>query len=201
MQAVLTALRGQFPTGMKISCINVYKVTLPFKFTFSHSQKNAKSVDNIVVELLTCEQGLTGYGEGGPRPYVTGETQNTAIRDIESFCLDDRFPWELHDVKQIWAFVESATGDRSHNAALCAVEMALLDLLGKKEDRNILHYLPKDYFTHHIQYGATIPIAEQDTILSLCRNMKEFNMVDVRLKMGKDFCESGCEWRLGFDIG
>ena len=172
---------------MKISSINVYKVTLPFQFTFSHSQKDARSVDNIVVEILTRSQGLRGYGEGGPRPYVTGETQDTAIRDVELLCLDDRFPWELHHVEQIWAFVESATSDKSHNAALCALEMALLDVLGKKQGRNVLYYLPTDYATDNIHYGATIPIADHDMILSMFRKMKEFDMGDVRLKMGKDF--------------
>ncbi|MBW1859016.1 MAG: hypothetical protein JRI70_02820 [Deltaproteobacteria bacterium] len=172
---------------MKISSINVYKVTLPFQFTFSHSQKDATSVDNIVVEILTYEEGLRGYGEGGPRPYVTGETQDTAVRDVKLLCLDDLFPWELHHVEQIWAFIESVTSEKSHNAALCAVEMALLDVLGKKEGRNVLYYLPVDYATDNIHYGATIPIADHDMILSMFRKMKEFDMADVRLKMGKDF--------------
>jgi muconate cycloisomerase len=172
---------------MKISSVNVYKITLPFQFTFSHSQKDARSVDNIVVEILTHSQGLRGYGEGGPRPYVTGETQDTAVRDIELLCLDDHFPRDLHHVEQIWAFIESATSDKSHNAALCALEVALLDLLGKKESRNVLHYLPMDYATDNIHYGATIPIADHDIILSMFRRMKELDMADVRLKMGRDF--------------
>jgi len=172
---------------MKIISINVHKVTLPFRFTFSHSQKNAQSVDNIVVEILTDERGPMGYGEGGPRPYVTGETQDTAIRAVELLCLDDCFPWELDHVNQIWAFVESVTGTRNHNAALCAVEMALLDLLGKKETKNVLHYLPTDYATDEIRYGGAIPIADQDMVFSMCTKIKEFSITDVRLKMGKDF--------------
>jgi len=172
---------------MKISSINVHKVTLPFRFTFSHSQKDAQSVDNIVVEILTDERGLTGYGEGGPRPYVTGETQDTAIRAVKLLCLDDRFPWELDHVKQIQAFVESATGTKSHNAALCALEMALLDLLGQKETKNVLHYLPRDYATDNIRYGGAVPIADQNMVLAMCRKIKEFDIADVRLKMGRDF--------------
>jgi L-alanine-DL-glutamate epimerase-like enolase superfamily enzyme len=187
MQAVLTALRGQFPTGMKISCINVYKVTLPFKFTFSHSRKDAKSVDNIVVEILTDQDELRGYGEGGPRPYVTGETQESAINGVQSLCQDKRFPWVLEDVSQVWKFVDFATGKKNLNSALCALETALLDLLGKKEGRNILHYLPKDYVTDEIRYGGTIPIADQRTVFSISSMLRKFDIRDVRLKMGRDF--------------
>jgi len=172
---------------MKINAINVYKVNLPFKFTFSHSQKDARAADNIVVEILTYEQGLKGYGEGGPRPYVTGETQESAIRGVRFLCLNKLFPWNLDDVSQIWNFVYSATGEKNHNSALCALEMALLDLLARKENRNILDYLPRDYFTHEVRYGATVPIADQDTVFTICEVMRELDIKHVRLKMGRAF--------------
>ena len=172
---------------MKINAINVYRVNLPFKFTFSHSQKDARAADNIVVEILTCEQGLKGYGEGGPRPYVTGETQESAIRGVRFLCLNKLFPWNLDDVSQIWNFVYSATGEKNHNSALCALEMALLDLLARKENRNILDYLPEDHFTHEVRYGGTVPMADQDTVFTICEVMREFDIKEVRLKMGRAF--------------
>ncbi|MBW1675257.1 MAG: hypothetical protein JRF30_02225 [Deltaproteobacteria bacterium] len=171
---------------MKINAINVYRVNLPFKFTFSHSQKDARAADNIVVEILTCEQGLKGYGEGGPRPYVTGETQESAIRGVRFLCLNKLFPWDLDDVSQIWNFVYSATGEKNHNSALCALEMALLDLLARKENRNILDYLPGDHFTHEVRYGGTVPMADQEMVMLICQMLRRLDIRDVRLKMGGD---------------
>ncbi len=171
---------------MKIKAINVYKVNLPFKFIFSHSQKDARAADNIVVEILAYEQGLAGYGEGGPRPYVTGETQESAIRGVRFLCLNKPFPWDLDDISQIWNFVCSAIGEKNHNSALCALEMALLDLLARKENRNILDYLPGDHFTHEVRYGGTVPMADQEMVASICQMLREFDIRDVRLKMGKD---------------
>jgi muconate cycloisomerase len=172
---------------MKISAINIYKLTLPFKFPLSHSQKNATSADNIIVEIIPQEHGLYGYGEGGPRPYVTGETQDTAIHDVRSLCLNERFPWNLNNVSQIWNFVDSALQERNHNAALCALETALLDILARKEGRNILHYLPKDHFANEMRYGGTVPIAGPDMVAKICGIMREFDIKEVRLKMGRDF--------------
>ncbi|NVL90566.1 MAG: hypothetical protein HWN69_06150 [Desulfobacterales bacterium] len=171
---------------MKIKAINVYKVNLPFKFTFSHSQKNARSVDNIVVEILTYEQGLVGYGEGGPRPYVTGETQDSAICAVRFLCLNKLFPWDLNDVSQVWNFIDAVTQGKNHNSAICALEIALLDVLARKENRNILHYLPQDYFTDEIRYGLTAPMSDQETIGLACQMMKRFDIRDVRLKMGRN---------------
>jgi muconate cycloisomerase len=172
---------------MKISAINAYKITLPFKGTFSHSQKDARSVDNIVVEILTYEQELRGYGEGGPRPYVTGETQDTAIRDVQFLCQNRGFPWDPHDVGEIWDFVTAATGEKNHNSALCALEMALLDVLARKEHQNILRYLPSDHLTEEIRYGATVPISDQATVFRICKMLQELDINEVRLKMGRDF--------------
>jgi len=199
---------------MKISAINVYKVALPFQLTFSHSQKDARSVDNIVVEILAYEQGLRGYGEGGPRPYVTGETQDTAIRDVRILCLNKRFPWDLNHVTQIWKFVDAATQGKSYNSALCALEMALLDLIGRKEDQNILHYLPRAHFTDEVLYGGAVPIADQERVFAMCNMLREYDIKALRLKMGRDFeqnrqaletvrqvMDSGCDLRVDVNCG
>ena len=171
---------------MNISAVNVYKVNLPFKFTFSHSQKDARAADNIVVEILAYERGLKGYGEGGPRPYVTGETQESAIRGVRFLCLNKLFPWHLEDVSQIWNFVDSATGAKNHNSALCALEMALLDLLARKENRNILDYLSEDHSTHEVRYGGTVPMADEEMVVLICQIVRRFDIRHVRLKMGRD---------------
>ena len=169
---------------MNINAVNVYKVNLPFKFTFSHFQKDARAADNIVVEILAHDQGLKGYGEGGPRPYVTGETQESAIRGVKSLCLNKLFPWHLEDVSQIWNFAYSATGAKNYNSALCALEMALLDLLARKENRNIVNYLPEDHSTHEVRYGGTVPMADRETVMPICEILKRFDIRHVRLKMG-----------------
>lgn len=171
---------------MEIDCVNVYKLHLPFKFTASHSQKDATSVDNIVVEILASHNGLKGYGEGAPRPYVTSETQDGAIDAVRSLCLNGLFPWSLKDIRQIWDLVDGVTEEKNHNSALCALEMALLDLLARNENQNILYYLPRSYHADEIYYGATLPLPRHDTFFKLCKIIKRLEIKDVRLKMGGD---------------
>jgi len=171
---------------MDIDKINVYKVNVPFKLTCSHSQKDATSADNIVVEMTSSHEALKGYGEGGPRLYVTGETQASAIDAITELAISERFPWHLEDARQIWGFVESVAGAKNQNSALCAVEMALLDLLAKKEGRNVLHFLPKDHLSNQVRYGGTLPLLDQEKLLMWCKIGKQQSIQEVRLKMGQD---------------
>jgi muconate cycloisomerase len=171
---------------MNIDSINIYKVNVPFNFTCSHSQKDATSADNIVVEMTTSHEGLKGYGEGGPRLYVTGETQTSAIDAVIEMASFDRFPWHLEDVGQIWDFVESVSGKKNQNSALCATEMALLDLLAKKEGQNVLHFLPKDYFMNEVRYSGTLFLLDQERLLKWCKVGKQLSIQEVRLKMGQD---------------
>ena len=171
---------------MRIIALNVYKVTLPFRLTFAHSRKTARSVDNIVVEIQGADQEQRGYGEGGPRPYVTGETQHSAIDTIRRLTLNSSFPWDLKGIEQIRNFVGQTSRGKNRNAALCALEMALIDALGRTEGKNILEYLPRDHYTADIRYGATLPLAGHETIVTMCNMLKSFDIQEVRLKMGHD---------------
>ena len=63
---------------MKIASATLYALRIPFVESFSHSTKTRTFSDSIIVRLVS-EDGVTGYGEGVPRPYVTGETVETCL--------------------------------------------------------------------------------------------------------------------------
>ena len=132
---------------MKIDQISIYPIVLPFSSEFSHSLRKRYSVKNIIVQVVAEQGGINGYGEGAPRSFVTGESQESVVRSITGFIQLDNFPWALDDVSQIWNFVDGLFHGKAHNAAICALETALLDALGKSQGRNIIDYFPKDFMT------------------------------------------------------
>ena len=172
---------------MKINKINVYKILLTFSGDFSHSLKKGSSANNIVVEIIDDKGEMKGYGEGSPRLYVTGESQESAERTLVSLIQDDSFPWELNDVSQIWNFVDNLPNVKEHNSAICALETALLDALGKSQKKSILDFFSKDFFTSTIYYGAAIPLSNKKRIMEVCRLIGKMRINKLRLKMGKDF--------------
>ncbi|MFC1867412.1 mandelate racemase/muconate lactonizing enzyme family protein [Thermodesulfobacteriota bacterium] len=172
---------------MRIDKINLYKVLLPFSVKFSHSIRKRLFTKNIVVEIISDTGEIKGYGEGAPRSYVTGETQESAAYGVQNLIGKNQFPWELNDVSQIWDFVDSLPNGKGTNSAVCALETALLDALARKQDRYILEYFPQDFFVNSIHYGAAIPFASGKKLMDMCGLVKKIGLKKLKLKMGRDF--------------
>ncbi len=175
---------------MKIDQISIYPVILPFSAEFSHSLRKRSSVKNIIVEVVAEHGEIKGYGEGAPRSFVTGESQESAACSIDRFIKLNNFPWDLNDVSQIWNFVDNITSGKGNNAAICALETALLDALGKSQGRNIIDYFSKDFMTNKVYYGSALPLAGKQRIVEMCQLIKKMKIKKLKLKMGKDLSQN-----------
>jgi L-Ala-D/L-Glu epimerase len=172
---------------MRIEQIKLYKTRVPFQRRFSHALSSGAYAENVVLEVLADHGEVKGYGECAPRPYVTGETQDSVSQSIDLFLKSGYFPWDLEDVFRIWDFVDHLPDGRVHHAALCALETALLDLLGKEQGSYVIEYLPKDYLCESIYYGAAIPMDGEERILEICRRIEELGIRRIKVKVGKNF--------------
>ena len=172
---------------MKINKVNIYKVSLPFTGDFSISRKKGSSANNIVVEVVADKGEIKGYGEGAPIRFVTGETQESAAKSASRFVQKDSFPWKLDNVSQIWDFIDSLPKGKESNAAICAAEMALLDALGKSQNKAITDYFLKDFYTSTVYYGAAIPLGNKLRIMELCELIRKLRINQLRIKMDKNF--------------
>ena len=171
---------------MRIDKVIIHKVKLPFSFDFSHSLRKRSYVNNIIVEIISQHEEIIGYGEGAPRSYVTGESIESTVKSIRHFIKHDTFPRKLNDISQIWNYVDDITRGRKHNAAICALETALLDALGKSQDRYIIDYFSKDFIAGNVYYGAPIPLDNNQKIMEICRLIKKMKINALRLKLGKN---------------
>jgi muconate cycloisomerase len=169
-----------------IDKVVIHQLKLPFSFDFSHSLRKRSYVNNIIVEIIAQQGQIVGYGEGAPRSYVTGESIESTIKSIRHFIKYDSFPRKLNDISQIWNFIDNITRGREHNAAICAIETALLDALGKSQDRYIIEYFPKDFMTDNVYYGAAIPLDNRQRTMEMCRLIKTLKIKALRLKLGKN---------------
>ena len=69
---------------MKIKQVHVRASKIKLKETFTIALGTIESADSAIVEIET-EEGLVGYGEGGPGIFITGETLAGTIETIELF--------------------------------------------------------------------------------------------------------------------
>jgi L-alanine-DL-glutamate epimerase-like enolase superfamily enzyme len=175
---------------MRINEVKIYPILLPFLDDFSHSMRKRSSAKNIVVEVVADRGEWKGYGEGAPRSYVTGESQESATKSIKNMIDKDSFPRELNNVSQVWDFVDHLPDGKEHNSAVCALEMALLDLLGAAKNRSIIEYFPHDYLNERVTYGVAFPLVDKKRILVIAQRVKDRGINKLKLKMGKDLNEN-----------
>jgi len=172
---------------MQVESVKIYRITLPFQGRFAISRLDGRSSTRIVVEVSADQGRVKGYGEAVPIEFVTAETPETVMKDVSSYVSGGSFPHPITDVFQIWDFVERLASGKEHNGALCAIELALLDALGKEQRRSVLAYLPQQWATPCIHYGASITLGDRGRIEQLCKMIKGIGMRHLRIKMGSDF--------------
>ena len=116
---------------MRIERLDVYSFPVPFKAVFRHASASRSRAENLIVAARS-DGGLTGYGEGCPRNYVTGETVEDGAAFIRGHA--QAIADEVTDGASLRAWADAHRSEiDEHPAAFCAIELAVLDLLGKAE--------------------------------------------------------------------
>lgn len=116
---------------MRIERLDVYSFPVPFKAVFRHASASRSSAENLIVAARS-DDGLTGYGEGCPRDYVTGETVEGGAAFIRRYA--QAIADEVTEAAGLRAWADAHRSEiDEHPAAFCAIELAVLDLLGKAE--------------------------------------------------------------------
>lgn len=130
---------------MRIASAAVYALNIPFVDAFRHSSANRAHSDAIVVKLVT-EAGQAGYGEALPRPYVTGETQQSCLDALRQRWLPVLLNVDLSEVASgdLLAGVSRLLDGCGipGNAARGAMELALFDCLLRTRGDSLAVLLP-----------------------------------------------------------
>ena len=123
---------------MSIKSVVLHHVAVPLKSKIKHASHERLSSDNLVVEVILSD-GTSGFGEGVPRSYVTGETIESAFDALGRFDVDRAIgdPVNFAEAVERTARLElPETSDdprgMNGNAARCALELAILDAHGRR---------------------------------------------------------------------
>jgi muconate cycloisomerase len=124
-------------TALKIVELTACHVHIPLRRTIRHATFVRNETDNVLVRCV-LEDGSTGYGEGVPRDYVTGETIDSTLALLQASDLGAQLG-SCQDFAEAVTMAERLRlapipgDDRCcrGNAARCAVELAVLDAWGR----------------------------------------------------------------------
>ncbi len=158
-----------------------------FLSPIKHNLATHEGSDNIVLGVTTAE-GITGFGEGVPRVFVTGEVLSDSLsflREVLAPAILDRdFSSPQALVQALGDLYHHAQAQR-HPAAFCALETALLDAAGQTWNLPVAELIgPKMRTT--LEYSAVIPMLSPEKMSQWFQVVKGIGMRFIKLKVGTD---------------
>lgn len=166
---------------MRIAGFETYSFPVPFKAVFRHASARRDRAENLIVRALG-DDGETGYGEGCPRAYVTGETLATAKAFIAEHAAGLAAATANVADLRAWANAHRAAID-DNPAAFCALETAALDLLGKHLRQPVEALLDLPPLSGRVQYSAVLGDAPYPAYWWLARRYRRQGFTDFKIKV------------------
>ena len=160
------------------------QISIPFRVKFRHASAERAETSSLWVEAVS-QSGLIGYGESCPRSYVTGESLESA----QSFFSQHQNAI-CNEISSLGTLCAWATKHQNEldakPAAWCAIELAILDLLAKQENKTIEQFLNLPGLHGNFQYSAVLGDA---SINAFKLNMEQYlqqGFSDFKLKLSGD---------------
>jgi L-Ala-D/L-Glu epimerase len=183
---------------MKVTELTAFVVRIPLKKRIKHASHTRTETDNVLVRAR-LDDGSTGWGEGVPREYVTGESAESAVDLLKASDLKSQLS-DCRDFMAALRMIEAmkpapVPGDArgvQGNAARCAVEIALLDAFGRTFGEplcNVTKFLaPERYqFRDQVQYSGAITSARKGLKLRLASwRMRILGVKHIKVKVGME---------------
>ena len=168
---------------MRIEQLSLSELHIPFKTRFRHASAERSETASIWVEASA--EGFVGYGESCPRPYVTGETTESARAFFAGTHQSLR--QDIVDLESLrkWMTTHAATID-SNPAAWCAVELALLDLLAKVTGQTVESLLSVPALSGPFRYTAVLGDSGEAAFAATAHAYQRMGFRDFKLKLSGD---------------
>lgn len=167
-----------------LATLRFHTLHIPFRQRFSHASATRDATSSLWVEAIGTD-GTSGIGESCPRPYVTGETLDSA-RDFFS-SMRDEVVADISDAATLRSWVADHAACIDQNpAAWCAIELALIDLFARQAGMNAETWLGLPETIGTFQYSAILGDAEPAAFAATFARYKETGFADYKLKLSGD---------------
>ncbi|MDA1014017.1 MAG: dipeptide epimerase [Planctomycetota bacterium] len=142
---------------MRIQQITAFHACIALRTKVQHASHQRTENDALLVRC-TLDDGTEGWGEGLPRPYVTGETIETAFEQLRATDWSTQLGAKLTDLPSAIAVCDAfrlgsgtANGrDCFGNAVRCAIELSILDAVTRAVG------VPLSAVTQHVPETAAV---------------------------------------------
>jgi muconate cycloisomerase len=173
---------------MRLVAATLYALRIPFVEAFSHSAGDRASSNSVVVRVRD-ELGTEGFGEGTPRPYVTGETVEAMLAHLAAELWPRVMERELPPAEHLAAldaFIPetSLAGTVAPHAGRAALELAIVDCMLRRAGRSAATLLTPR--RPRVTYSGVVTAGPLDRAARHARRMRAIGLQHVKVKVGFD---------------
>jgi L-Ala-D/L-Glu epimerase len=183
---------------MQLMDLSMQPLAIPFRLEFVHASAARRCTQAVVVAATTAG-GVVGYGEGCPRSYVTGESLESAMG---FFARHRRQLLEVRQLTDVQRFMASRHHDIEANpAAFAAVELALLDAIGRSEVRSVESLLGQPELVGEFCYSAVIGLGSLEVFRLQLQEYARLKLRDLKIKLCGDLASDRARVTLAVAAG
>jgi L-alanine-DL-glutamate epimerase-like enolase superfamily enzyme len=172
---------------MIIKKLDIWHLKLHFQSSIKHSLATHVGSDNLVLKVTTADE-ISGYGEGVPRGFVTGEVLDDSLSFLREVMAPELLARKFYSPQELIIALEGLyrqTGAQRHPAAFCALETALLGAAGCTWKTPMVDLIgPK--LRKSVVYSAVIPMMAPEQMGQLLHLVKTHHLRFVKLKVGNE---------------
>ncbi|MGB9815937.1 MAG: dipeptide epimerase, partial [Thermoplasmata archaeon] len=165
-----------------ISQVSFKRITIEMKKPFRIFLGSSDIYQGFIVRIDT-DDGITGYGEAVPTPYITGDTLGSIEFELES--ISSMLKGENISTEGIDERVRRRL--RSSRASRAAVDMAIWDIIGKMADTPVYRLLGG--YREKISTSYTVDLVEPSQAVEMARSFLEQGVKVFKIKMGSGIKE------------
>ena len=167
--------------GVSIRQLQFQVLSIPFRSTFRHASAERSETCSVWVRAASTD-GIAGSGESCPRPYVTGETLDTARAFFSRH--ETSLREHVTDMASLRAWMDDRTEALDHDpAAWCAMELAVLDLLARSAGVAIEGLLGLPPLAGRFQYTAVLGDMGRNAFRALAAQYRQQGFSDFKVKL------------------
>lgn len=174
---------------MKIAKVLYRAINIPLNFQFSQSNNRSARHSSSVILELHLSDGTIGYGEACPRMYVTKESLESLRKDLKAIApqfatanIDHLGAWK----KQLEDWRALGVGP----STICALELAGLDALAKRDQQSMSDLLGIQAETGSITYSQVIPMLKPDKLAKLLTQIDSLEPSSLKLKASDQMADN-----------
>jgi len=185
------------PAALVVSRVSLRPLAIPMRTKFAHAGATREVAEPLIVGVELADHTV-GYGETHPRPYVSGETIDSALAAIsDTFVplLVNMRPANFGEaLEAIAALPFNDDLGRPISAARAAVELALLDAYSRAFNRSleaIGGFLEELAFgrpgsTQTVRFSGILSSGPPERVARSIRRMRWYGLRDFKLKVGDE---------------